>query len=54
VYLSNVEGHPALTVLARRLGGSPYHLQRNFKRLVGVSPREFADACRLKKASAAK
>ncbi len=49
VYLSNVEGHPALTTLARRLGGSPYHLQRNFKRLVGVSPREFADACRLKK-----
>ncbi len=49
VYLSKVEGHPALTVLARRLGGSPYHLQRNFKRLVGVSPRAFADACRLKK-----
>ncbi len=49
VYLSNVDGHPALTVLARRLGGSPYHLQRNFKRIVGVSPREFADACRLTK-----
>src|SRR5262249_54263610 len=33
VYLSNVEGHPSLATLARRLGGSPYHLQRNFKRL---------------------
>jgi AraC family transcriptional regulator of adaptative response/methylated-DNA-[protein]-cysteine methyltransferase len=49
VYLSNVEGHPALATLAARLGGSPYHLQRNFKRLVGVSPREYAEAVRLRK-----
>src|SRR5258706_15722812 len=49
VYLANVEGHPALATLAARLGGSPYHLQRNFKRHVGVTPREYADACRLRK-----
>jgi AraC family transcriptional regulator of adaptative response/methylated-DNA-[protein]-cysteine methyltransferase len=52
VYLANVDGHPSLAVLARRLGGSPYHLQRNFKRIVGISPREYAEACRLRKVKA--
>ena len=48
-YLANVErGHVSLATLARRIGGSPYHLQRNFKRIVGVTPREYADACRLR------
>ena len=49
VYLANVEGQPSLASLAKRLGGSPYHLQRNFKRIVGVTPREYAEACRLRK-----
>jgi AraC family transcriptional regulator of adaptative response/methylated-DNA-[protein]-cysteine methyltransferase len=49
VYLSNVDGHPSLATLAARLGGSPYHLQRNFRRLVGVTPREYAEACRFRK-----
>src|SRR5581483_5193855 len=52
VYLANVDGHPSLAQLASRLGGSPYHLQRNFKRLVGVSPREYAEAVRLRKVKA--
>src|SRR5438034_4335000 len=48
VYLANVEGHPSLATLARRLGSSPHHCQRNFQRIVGVTPREYADACRFR------
>jgi AraC family transcriptional regulator, regulatory protein of adaptative response / methylated-DNA-[protein]-cysteine methyltransferase len=49
VYLANVEGHPSLATLAARVGGSPYHLQRSFKRIVGITPREYAEACRVQK-----
>ena len=42
-------GIPRLRRWPRRFGGSPYHLQRNFKRIVGVTPREYAEACRLRK-----
>jgi AraC family transcriptional regulator of adaptative response/methylated-DNA-[protein]-cysteine methyltransferase len=49
VYRANVDGHVSRARWAARLGGSPYHLQRSFKRLVGVTPRDYAEACRLRK-----
>jgi AraC family transcriptional regulator of adaptative response/methylated-DNA-[protein]-cysteine methyltransferase len=39
---------PSLDALAARAGMSPFHLQRRFKAVVGVSPKEYADACRLR------
>lgn len=44
--LSRAESPLSLVVLARRVGTSPFHLQRNFTRLVGLTPREFAEARR--------
>lgn len=40
-------GEVSLEHLGARLGVSPSHLQRTFKRTLGVSPKEFADARRL-------
>jgi AraC family transcriptional regulator of adaptative response/methylated-DNA-[protein]-cysteine methyltransferase len=42
------EGPPKLADLAARAGLSPFHLQRTFAALMGVSPRAYADALRLK------
>src|SRR5688572_6061931 len=44
---SNLESQLTLAALGRRAGMSPAHLQRVFTRVVGVSPRRYADACRL-------
>jgi AraC family transcriptional regulator of adaptative response/methylated-DNA-[protein]-cysteine methyltransferase len=38
--------HPKLEDLAARAGLSPSHLQRKFKAAFGLSPHEYADACR--------
>jgi AraC family transcriptional regulator of adaptative response/methylated-DNA-[protein]-cysteine methyltransferase len=46
-----IDAHPDETItlqdLATRLGGSPYHLQRTFKRVMGITPRQYADTRRL-------
>ena len=45
-----IDRHPGETVtlerLAEALGVSPWHLQRTFKEVVGVSPKDYADARR--------
>src|ERR1041384_5943681 len=38
---------PTLEALSAHTGVSPYHLQRVFKRVTGVTPRQYAEACRL-------
>ncbi len=44
---ANLEGPLSLTDLSRQAWLSPPHLQRVFKRITGISPRQYADACRL-------
>ncbi|MGE0448573.1 MAG: bifunctional DNA-binding transcriptional regulator/O6-methylguanine-DNA methyltransferase Ada [Vicinamibacterales bacterium] len=44
--LANRHTGVTLASLARVVGGSAFHLQRTFTRVVGVSPREFAEARR--------
>lgn len=38
---ANAQRQPGLPELARHVGLSPYHLQRLFRRLVGLSPKRF-------------
>ncbi|HSD40513.1 MAG TPA: bifunctional DNA-binding transcriptional regulator/O6-methylguanine-DNA methyltransferase Ada [Burkholderiales bacterium] len=42
------ETHP-LGALAARARLSPFHFQRSFKAVVGVSPKQYLDACRMKR-----
>jgi AraC family transcriptional regulator, regulatory protein of adaptative response / methylated-DNA-[protein]-cysteine methyltransferase len=46
-----IERHLDETVTLSRLGGefrqSPFHLQRTFKAVLGVTPRAYADSCRM-------
>jgi AraC family transcriptional regulator of adaptative response/methylated-DNA-[protein]-cysteine methyltransferase len=44
---TNLEGSLTLAALGAHAGVSPAHLQRLFKRVTGISPRQYADACRL-------
>jgi AraC family transcriptional regulator of adaptative response/methylated-DNA-[protein]-cysteine methyltransferase len=44
---SNLDAPLTLRALGRRLRMSPFHLQRTFKSLTGITPRAYADARRL-------
>jgi AraC family transcriptional regulator, regulatory protein of adaptative response / methylated-DNA-[protein]-cysteine methyltransferase len=44
---ANLETPLTLAALGEHAGISPSHLQRLFKRVTGITPREYADACRL-------
>jgi AraC family transcriptional regulator, regulatory protein of adaptative response / methylated-DNA-[protein]-cysteine methyltransferase len=40
---------PSLSSLAEQFKLSPYHLQRTFKKVAGITPRQYADELRLKR-----
>lgn len=48
-----IRRHPedkiTLTSLSREAGVSAYHLQRTFKRVMGVSPRQYQETCRIER-----
>jgi len=44
----HIEDRLTLGGLARAFRRSPFHLQRTFKAVLGVSPRAYIDACRLR------
>jgi AraC family transcriptional regulator, regulatory protein of adaptative response / methylated-DNA-[protein]-cysteine methyltransferase len=41
------ESAPTLEQIGQAVGLSPYHLQRTFKRIMGITPRQYAEACRM-------
>ena len=47
-----LDGPPTLADIAERVGGHPHHLQRMFKRLLGVTPAQYADSRRLQRLKA--
>ncbi len=47
--LRTAEELPSLEELAAGLGLSPYHLQRSFKEIIGVSPKKYSEAIRMEK-----
>jgi AraC family transcriptional regulator of adaptative response/methylated-DNA-[protein]-cysteine methyltransferase len=43
----HVEHAPTLDAIGHEVGLSPHHLQRTFKRIMGITPRQYAEACRV-------
>ncbi len=46
---ANAQKAVTLAALSEHVGVSPYHLQRTFKRVMGITPRQYAEAQRLMK-----
>jgi len=44
----HIEHRLTLSLLAKKFRLSPFHLQRTFKSVLGVSPKAYMDACRLR------
>ena len=44
---SNLDSPLTLAILGEQVGMSPHHLQRIFKRIMGITPRQYAEAHRL-------
>jgi len=44
---ANPEEPPTLAGLSADVGLSPFHMQRTFKRVMGITPRQYTDACRI-------
>jgi AraC family transcriptional regulator of adaptative response/methylated-DNA-[protein]-cysteine methyltransferase len=44
---ANPEEPPTLASLGTTVNLSPFHLQRTFKRVMGITPRQYAEACRV-------
>lgn len=44
---TTLESPLSLAALSRQVQCSPHHLQRTFKRITGITPRQYADALRL-------
>jgi AraC family transcriptional regulator of adaptative response/methylated-DNA-[protein]-cysteine methyltransferase len=44
---AHIEDAPTLAKMSEHVHMSPYHLQRTFKRVMGISPRQYAEAHRI-------
>jgi AraC family transcriptional regulator of adaptative response/methylated-DNA-[protein]-cysteine methyltransferase len=44
---ARADGPVPLKALARIVGGNSHHLLRTFRQTLGITPREYADACRI-------
>lgn len=48
-FIRDAEAVPSLAEIGAHVGLSPFHLQRVFKRVMGISPRQYAESCRMER-----